>query len=49
MQDSEVIISVNKNASAPIFDASTYGIVGDLFKVGPMLTEAIAKYKAAKA
>ncbi len=49
MQDSEVIISVNKNASAPIFDASTYGIVGDLFKVGPMLTEAIAKYKASKA
>ncbi len=49
MQDSEVIISVNKNANAPIFDASTYGIVGDLFKVGPMLTEAISKYKAAKA
>ena len=49
MQDSEVIIAVNKNGSAPIFDAATYGIVGDLFKVGPMLTEAIAKYKAAKA
>ncbi len=49
MQDSEVIIAVNKNASAPIFDAATYGIAGDLFKVGPMLTEAIAKYKAAKA
>jgi len=49
MQDSECIIAVNKNASAPIFDASTYGIVGDLFKVGPMLTEAISKYKSSKA
>ncbi len=49
MQDSEVIIAVNKHGSAPIFDAATYGIVGDLFKVGPMLTEAISKYKASKA
>ncbi len=48
MQDSECIIAVNKNASAPIFDAATYGITGDLFKVGPMLAEAIAKYKASK-
>lgn len=49
MQDSECIIAVNKNGSAPIFDAATYGITGDLFKVGPMLTEAIRAYKAAKA
>ena len=49
MQDSECIIAVNKNGSAPIFDVATYGITGDLFKVGPMLTEAIAKYKASKA
>ena len=48
MQDSECIIAVNKNGSAPIFDVATYGITGDLFKVGPMLTEAIAKYKASK-
>ena len=48
MQDSECIISVNKNGSAPIFDASTYGITGDLFKVGPMLAEAIKSFKAAK-
>jgi len=45
MQDSECIISVNKNGSAPIFDASTYGITGDLFKVGPMLAEAIKGFK----
>ena len=49
MQDAECIIAVNKNANAPIFDVATYGITGDLFKVGPMLTEAIAKYKASKA
>jgi len=48
MQDSECIISVNKNGSAPIFDASTYGITGDLFKAGPMLAEAIKGFKAAK-
>ena len=41
MQDSECIIAVNKNAAAPIFEAATYGIVGDVFKVTPMLTEAI--------
>ena len=48
MQDSECIIAVNKNANAPIFDAATYGITGDLFKVGPMLVEAIKAYKATK-
>lgn len=41
MQESECIIAVNKNASAPIFEAATYGIVGDLFKVIPMLTDAV--------
>ena len=49
MQDAECIIAVNKNENAPIFDVATYGITGDLFKVGPMLAEAIAKYKAEKA
>jgi len=41
MQDSECIIAVNKNPDAPIFEVATYGIVGDLFQVTPMLTEAI--------
>ena len=48
MQDSECIIAVNKNADAPIFDIASYGIVGDLFKVAPMLTEAIKTLKASK-
>ena len=49
MQDSECIIAVNKNGSAPIFDSATYGITGDLFKVGPMLAEAIKSFKTSKA
>lgn len=48
MQDSECIIAVNKNASAPIFESATYGITGDLFKVVPALIEAIKANKAAK-
>ena len=48
MQESECIIAVNKNAAAPIFEIADYGINGDLFKVGPMLIEAIKAAKAAK-
>ncbi len=48
MQDSECIIAVNKNDTAPIFEIADYGICGDLFKVAPMLTDAIKAAKAAK-
>ena len=48
MQDSECIIAVNKNETAPIFEIADYGICGDLFKVTPMLIEAIKAAKAAK-
>lgn len=48
MQDSECIIAVNKNDTAPIFEIADYGICGDLFKVAPMLTEAVRAAKAAK-
>ena len=48
MQDSECIIAVNKNADAPIFEVATYGIVGDLFKVTPMITDAVKAAMAAK-
>ena len=48
MQDSECIIAVNKNDTAPIFEIADYGICGDLFKVTPLLTEAIRAAKASK-
>ncbi len=48
MQDSECIIAVNKNDTAPIFEIADYGICGDLFKVTPLLVEAIKAAKAAK-
>ncbi len=48
MQDSECIIAVNKNETAPIFEIADYGICGDLFKVTPMLIEAIKAAKAAQ-
>ena len=48
MSESECIIAVNKNDTAPIFEIADYGICGDLFKVTPMLIEAIKAAKAAK-
>ena len=48
MQDSECIIAVNKNDTAPIFEIADYGICGDLFKVTPLLIEAVRAAKAAK-
>ena len=48
MQDSECIIAINTNPSAPMFEIADYGIVGDLFKVVPMLIDSIRAIKAAK-
>ncbi len=43
MQTSKVIAAINKDPEAPIFDLADFGIVGDLFKVVPALSEEIAR------
>lgn len=49
MEGSDVIISINKNTTSPIFDVSDLGVVGDVKVILPKLTEAIKKVKADKA
>ena len=48
MEESDIIIAINRDETAPIFDVADYGIVGDLNKILPALTEKIKEAKAAK-
>jgi electron transfer flavoprotein alpha subunit len=47
MQDSDVVIAINRDKEAPIFEVATYGIVGDLFRIIPAITRRLRELKAA--
>ena len=48
MQDSDVIIAINRDKQAPIFEVATYGIVGDVLQVVPAITSRIKELRAQK-
>jgi electron transfer flavoprotein alpha subunit len=45
MQSSDIIIAINRNPEAPIFNTATYGIVGDLYEIVPLLIKKIKESK----
>jgi len=45
MQDSDMVIAINRDSGAPIFEVATYGIVGDLFQIVPAITAKIRELK----
>ena len=49
MQDSDVVIAINRDSQAPIFEVATYGIEGDLFQIVPAITKRIKELRTQKA
>ncbi|WP_458189626.1 electron transfer flavoprotein subunit alpha/FixB family protein [Haladaptatus sp. NG-WS-4] len=49
MNDSEIVVAINDDPNAPIFEHADYGIVGDLFEVCPTLTELVRDERTRKA
>lgn len=45
MKDADIVVAINNNRNAPIFDVADYGIVGDLYEVVPQLVEAAKRVK----
>ena len=49
MSSSKIIVAVNTNADAPIFELADFGIVGDAFQIAPLLTQALKEQKLVSA
>jgi electron transfer flavoprotein alpha subunit len=45
MQSAEIVVAINRDKSAPIFDIATYGVVGDLYEVVPQLIKRLQEIK----
>jgi electron transfer flavoprotein alpha subunit len=49
MEESDIIVAINKDPTAPIFEVADYGVVGDALKIVPLFTEEVKRVKEKKA